>query len=80
MNNVATTCARNISNSGVHKVSMSDHYMVFCVRKFEGALQEDRKIIKTRSIKKTLTKMHVLPMLAIGAKINLVGRCSYRTM
>ena len=31
IDHIATTCARNISDSGVHKVSMSDHYMVFCV-------------------------------------------------
>ena len=48
---IATTCARNISNSGMHDFSMSDYYMVFCVRKFHGALQKDRKIIKTRSMK-----------------------------
>ena len=51
IDHIATTCARNISESGVHKVSMSDHYMVFCVRKFDGALLQDRKIIKTRSMK-----------------------------
>ena len=28
IDHISTTCARNISNSGVHKVSMSDHYMV----------------------------------------------------
>ena len=30
---------------------MSDHYMVFCVRKFEGALRKDHKVITTRSMK-----------------------------
>ena len=49
IDHIATTCARNIFNSGVHKVSMSDHNMVFCVRKFDGALQNGRKTIKTRS-------------------------------
>ena len=51
IDHIATTCARNISNSEVHQVSMSDHYMVFCVRKFDDALQKDSKIIKTRSMK-----------------------------
>ena len=48
---IATKCARNISNSGMHDVSMSDYYMVFCVRKIHDALQKDSKIIKTRSMK-----------------------------
>ena len=30
---------------------MSDHYMVFCVRKFEGALKKDHKVVTTRSMK-----------------------------
>ena len=51
IDHIATTCARNIYDSGVHKVSMSDHYTVFCVRKFDGALLKDREIIKTRSMK-----------------------------
>ena len=51
IDHIATTRGRNIAESGVHKVSMSDHYMVFCVRKFNGALLKDRKIIKTRSMK-----------------------------
>ena len=51
IDHIATTCAGNISDSTVHKVSMSGHYIVFCVRKFDGAPLKDRKIIKTRSVK-----------------------------
>ena len=51
IDHIATTSARNIIESGVHKVSMSDHYMVFCVRKFEGALKKDHKVDTTRSMK-----------------------------
>ena len=29
IDHVATTSARNIIEAGVHKVSMSDHYMIF---------------------------------------------------
>ena len=29
VDHIATTCVRNIIISGVHKVSMSDHYMVY---------------------------------------------------
>ena len=51
IDHVATTSARNIIEAGVHKVSMSDHYMIFCVRKFQGALKKDHKVITTRSMK-----------------------------
>ena len=29
---------RNIVDSGVPKIAMSDHYIVYCIRKFRGAL------------------------------------------
>ena len=51
IDHIATTCPRTISDSGMHKVSMSVHYMVFCVCTFDGASLKDRKIIKTRSMK-----------------------------
>ena len=51
IDHIATMSARNIVESGVHKASMSDHYMVFCVRKFEGAVKKDDKVITTRSMK-----------------------------
>ena len=44
---VATTCARKIVETGVHKVSFSDHYMVYCIRKFNGAVEKGHKMIKT---------------------------------
>ena len=40
---IATTCARNIVRIGVHQVSLSDHYMVYCIRKFNGAVEKDKK-------------------------------------
>ena len=51
IDHIATTCARNIVESGVHKVSLSDHFMVYCIRKFDGAVKKDHKQIKTRSMK-----------------------------
>lgn len=51
IDHVATTCIRNIVKSGVHKVSLSDHYMVFCVRKYNGAVEKGHKMIKTRKMK-----------------------------
>ena len=43
-----------ILKSGVYKVTMSDHYMVYCVRKFNGKL---KKNIWTRMMK-TFQKKH----------------------
>ena len=51
IDHIATTCARNIVRSGVHEISMSDHYMVYCIRKFNGAVETDHKMIKTRKMK-----------------------------
>ncbi len=52
IDHVATTCAGNIVSSGVHQVSLSDHYMVYCIRKFNGALEKDHKLIKIRKMKR----------------------------
>ena len=51
IDHIATTCARNIVKSGVHEISLSDHYMVYCVRKFNGAVEKGHKMIKTRKMK-----------------------------
>ena len=51
IDHVATTCPRNILKSGVHEVSLSDHYMVYCIRKFDGAVEKGHKKIKTRKMK-----------------------------
>ena len=51
IDHIATTCAGNIVGSGVHKISMSDHYMIYCIRKFNGAVEKDHKMIKTRKMK-----------------------------
>ena len=51
IDHVATICPRNIMKSGVHEVSLSDHYMVYCSRKFNGAIEKSHKTIKTRKVK-----------------------------
>ena len=51
IDHIATTDARNIVSSGVHKVSLSDHYLVYFIRKFNGAVEKDHKMIKTRKMK-----------------------------
>ena len=34
INQSATTYARNIVRAGVQEVSLSDHFLVYCIRKF----------------------------------------------
>ena len=51
IDHVATTCPRNIIKSGLLGVSLSDHYVVYCIRKFNGAVEKGHKNIKTRKMK-----------------------------
>ena len=39
IDHIAMTRARNIVKAGVYEVSLSDHYMVYCIRKFNGAIK-----------------------------------------
>ena len=61
LTHIATTSPSNIFEAGVHKLFISDHYMVFCVRKFEGAMKKYSKIIQPRSMK-ILIRIHSLLM------------------
>ena len=47
IDHIATSSPRNILQSGVYKVTMSDHYIVYCVRKFNGNLKKDHKNIRS---------------------------------
>ena len=51
IDHIATTHARNIVKSGVYEGSLSDHYMVYCNRKFNGAVEKGHNVIKTRKMK-----------------------------
>ena len=42
---------RNIVKAGVTPISLSDHFMVFCVHKFKGGVLKDHTSIKTRRMK-----------------------------
>ena len=35
----------------VYEIGMSDHYTVYCIRKFNGTVERDHKIIKTLKMK-----------------------------
>ena len=51
IDHVATTSPESILDLEALQVSMSDHYLVYCLRKLNGARRKDHKVIKTRSMK-----------------------------
>ena len=50
IDHIATTHCRNIVDSWVYQMALSDHYLVYCIRKFNGAVTKDHKVIKTRKM------------------------------
>ena len=51
IDHVATNTPANIVDSGVLKISLSDHYLVYCIRKFRGFIQRQPKLIRSRRMK-----------------------------
>ena len=51
IDHVATNNKSNIVISGVHPLGLSDHYLVYCIRKFRGSVKKQHKNISTRSLK-----------------------------
>ena len=52
IDHIATTYPMNIVNSGVYQVTLSNRYLVYCIRKFNGAITVDQNVIKTRTMNK----------------------------
>ena len=48
---IAIPDPKNVVDSGVIRLGTSDHYAVFCVRKFTGKLLKSPKIFVTRQLK-----------------------------
>ena len=74
IDHIATNLQRNILQSGVLKVSMSDHYIVYRIRKFNGSLSRDHKTVKTRSMKK-FSKSHFLTDISQICWDNIIMPC-----
>ena len=51
IDHIATTNCNNIAESGVLKISLSDHYLVYCVRKLRGGVKHQHKYITSRQLK-----------------------------
>ena len=52
IDHIAFSNADNIVESGVLKITLSDHYLVYAVRKFQGGIKRQHKFIRTRQMKK----------------------------
>ena len=48
---IATTHPNNIVDSGVVQLAISDHYLIYCVRKFMGNLSKVPKVFESRQMK-----------------------------
>ena len=51
INHIMTTSKSKIVTFGVHETSISDHYMVHCIRKYRCASKRQQKNISTRQLK-----------------------------
>ena len=51
IDHIATTNCNNITESGVLKICLSDHYLVYCVRKLRGGVKHQHKYITSRQLK-----------------------------
>ena len=65
IDHIATTNKSNVVTSGVHEASISDHYMVYCVRKFRGASRRQHKNISTRQLKNFNSAVFINDLLSI---------------
>ena len=51
IDHIATSEYRNISESGVIKTSLSDHFLIYCIRKFRGGVKRQHKYITSGQLK-----------------------------
>ena len=51
IDHIAVNVECNIIESGVLKLALSDHYLVYAIRKFRGNIPCNHKVIKTRQMK-----------------------------
>ena len=51
IDHIATTNCNNIAESGVLEISLSDHYLVYCIRKLRGGVKCQHKCITSRQLK-----------------------------
>ena len=52
IDHIATFCIGSILEAGVHEITLSDHYLIFCIRKLNAFNSGGHKTIRTRNMKK----------------------------
>ena len=52
IDHIATTCPINISKLGILRLALSDHFMMYCIRKLNGSISKNHNSIKTQNMKK----------------------------
>ena len=72
IDNIATSCIDNVLEAGVHKIALSDHYLIFCMRKLNVSNASGHKTIRTINMK----KFNAEAFLADVAKVSWEGIAS----
>ena len=65
IDHIAINIASNVIESGVLKLGLSDHYLVYAIRKFRGNMPCNHKIIKTRKMKNFYEELFLNDLAAI---------------
>ena len=85
IDHVASTHPENIPESGVPKVALSDHYAVYCIRKYMGTFkrpERQKKIIITRKMKNFVNIIFLFDLsqvdwdLLVESSNDAVEKCS----
>ena len=51
INHIATSCIDNVLKAGVHKITLSEHYLMFFTGKLNASNTSGHKMIRTRNMK-----------------------------
>ena len=80
IDHIATTCPINVSESGILKIAMSDHYMVYFIRKLNGSLNRNHKSIKTRNMKTFSEEAFLRDVASVDWEQVLGSSCDTNTL
>ena len=73
IDHIATTSKNDIAKSGVFKASMSDRYMVYCVRKLNGFFQRNHTIkFSSQSFLNDVAQIHWKQVIGSSNDVNLL--------
>ena len=72
IDHIAVSITDNIVESGVLKITLiSDHYLVYAVRKFQGGIKCQHKFIRTRQMKNFSEEAFLSELRSIGGQFLL---------